>query len=200
MTKVTDKQIIEAAQSSQTMREAARKIGVHLSSFIPRAKKLGVYITNQSRKGITRSKSEYINKSTPLQEILEGKHPYYSTSTLHRRLVKAGIKKDICEKCNEKDISISYELDHIDGNNTNHVLTNLRILCPNCHSKTPTHSGKNRKIQKRKTHDLAIVELICRGHDTRHALHSLGMLANGVNYKRVERLREVVEYIQYRNA
>lgn len=36
------------------------------------------------------------------------------------------------------------ELDHIDGNNTNNVRDNLRALCPNCHSLTPTWRGKMR--------------------------------------------------------
>lgn len=40
---------------------------------------------------------------------------------------------------------INCELDHIDGNRTNHLLENLRILCPNCHSQTNTFRGKNIK-------------------------------------------------------
>lgn len=30
------------------------------------------------------------------------------------------------------------ELDHIDGNHDNNAYGNLRLLCPNCHSQTPT--------------------------------------------------------------
>lgn len=30
------------------------------------------------------------------------------------------------------------EVDHIDGNNKNNTIDNLRVLCPNCHSQTPT--------------------------------------------------------------
>ena len=36
-------------------------------------------------------------------------------------------------------------IDHIDGNPKNNTITNLRILCPNCHSLEPTHRGKNKK-------------------------------------------------------
>lgn len=35
------------------------------------------------------------------------------------------------------------ELDHKDGNRHNNDVENLRFLCPNCHSQTPTHRGKN---------------------------------------------------------
>jgi hypothetical protein len=40
---------------------------------------------------------------------------------------------------------IPLEMDHIDGNNTNNELDNLRILCANCHSLTPTFRNKKRK-------------------------------------------------------
>ena len=43
---------------------------------------------------------------------------------------------------------ITLQLDHIDGNNKNNLLSNLRWLCPNCHSQTKTFAGKN--VQKRR--------------------------------------------------
>src|SRR5690606_39201775 len=36
------------------------------------------------------------------------------------------------------------QLDHIDGNVMNNCISNLRILCANCHTGTPTYAGKNR--------------------------------------------------------
>ena len=35
-------------------------------------------------------------------------------------------------------------LDHIDGDWRNNDRSNLRLLCPNCHSLTPTYKAKNR--------------------------------------------------------
>lgn len=40
--------------------------------------------------------------------------------------------------------TIPLEIDHIDGDYTNNKEDNLRLLCPNCHSLTPTYRGANR--------------------------------------------------------
>lgn len=35
-------------------------------------------------------------------------------------------------------------VEHIDGNPTNNFLSNLTLLCANCHSLTPTYKNKNK--------------------------------------------------------
>lgn len=86
----------------------------------------------------------------PIQEILLGQHPNYRTNWLKKRLVREGIKADVCESCgltgtwNNKPIVL--ELDHIDGNSKNHKLENLQLLCPNCHSQTDTYKGRNKGL------------------------------------------------------
>lgn len=42
---------------------------------------------------------------------------------------------------------ISLEIDHIDGDNSNNELSNLRYLCPNCHALTDTYRGKNKRLK-----------------------------------------------------
>jgi hypothetical protein len=58
-----------------------------------------------------------------------------------------------CEECGIIDTyngkPITLQCDHIDGDNDNHSLNNLRLLCPNCHSQTETWCGRNKKDTKR---------------------------------------------------
>ena len=80
-----------------------------------------------------------------MQDILDGKHPQYSTYKLSQRLVKEGLINYECKKCGiceYNNIHISLELNHIDGNRYNNSLDNLELLCPNCHSQTPTYRSK----------------------------------------------------------
>lgn len=46
------------------------------------------------------------------------------------------------EKWQGKNIPL--EVDHIDGNHENNKLTNLKLLCCNCHALTPTYRIKNK--------------------------------------------------------
>ncbi|AGL14805.1 helix-turn-helix domain-containing protein [Actinoplanes sp. N902-109] len=44
---------------------------------------------------------------------------------------------------------ITLQIDHINGRFLDCRAENLRFLCPNCHSQTPTHAGRN--IKRRST-------------------------------------------------
>jgi ribosomal protein L44E len=125
------------------MAEAASKLPINIKTFTTYCKKLGIYKPNQSGKGTNK-----VRPCIPLQEILEGLHPQYQTYKLKNRLISEGIFSAICSSCNFTEWlndPIPLELDHIDGNPFNHRLINLRLLCPNCHAKTPTYRAKNKR-------------------------------------------------------
>ena len=39
--------------------------------------------------------------------------------------------------------NVPIEMNHRDGNSENNALENLELLCPNCHSLTPTYGALN---------------------------------------------------------
>jgi len=65
------------------------------------------------------------------------------------------LRDNKCEQCGWNQVhpvtKVSpLEIDHIDGDSENNTITNLRVLCPNCHSLTPTFRALNKGKSKRK--------------------------------------------------
>lgn len=54
----------------------------------------------------------------------------------------------VCSQCGWSEVNptsgkVPIVMDHFDGNSENNSLDNLRLLCPNCDSLTPTYKGLN---------------------------------------------------------
>lgn len=138
---ISDDDVREAVSSSRTMREAAQKLSIHYLTFRRRAKAIGVWLPRQGSNSGKHKK----DNAVPLVEILEGRHYGYGGG-LRKRLIDAGLKKNECEICGVSEwqgVNLTCELDHINGDSRDHRLENLRMLCPNCHSQTPTFRSKN---------------------------------------------------------
>lgn len=144
--KVSIEQITEAVNSSYSMREASRKLNLSFNTFKTYATKFGLYKPNKGRKGMLKGKFKKCKVS--LKEILEGKHPSYQSNKLRLRLLGELGWEHKCMCCQNTTWNgqpIPLELDHIDGVRDNHLESNLRLLCPNCHAQTETYCGKNIK-------------------------------------------------------
>lgn len=132
-------QIQNAIDSTPTMGAAANYLKIDWRTFRDQAEKFDLYKPRASHPG-----------KISLSVILSGGHSHYPTSHLSKRLVAEGIKEYRCECCriteyNSKHISL--ELNHKDGNKSNHLLDNLELLCPNCHSQTDTYRSKKLKLK-----------------------------------------------------
>ena len=140
---ISDDQIREAIQNSNTMSEAARLLGIEFRGFRQRADALGLYAPNRGGKGSDLPKRDMSVYS--LEDIFANKVPFQSYK-LKLRLYREGLKKNVCEICGVFEWNgkpLNCQLDHIDGNKNNNALENLRIICPNCHSQTETFGFKN---------------------------------------------------------
>jgi hypothetical protein len=134
---ITKIEIEDAIIKTDSMSAASKYLKVDLRRFRLYAEMFNLYVPK-----------EYgARKKFKLEDILNGLHPQYGSLKLSKRLVKEGYKLYKCEKCNISDWNNSYiqlELDHIDGDSSNNELKNLELLCPNCHSQTPTFKNKRR--------------------------------------------------------
>jgi hypothetical protein len=141
--RISEKEFINVCEESDSMAKAAAKLKIHFNTFKRIAVKLDCYKPNQSGKGFNKNMPKI-----PIEDIIyEGKYPQYQCYKLKLRLINEGYKINKCDQCgleNWNGKHLSMELDHIDGDRTNHNLNNLRMLCPNCHAQTETYRAKNK--------------------------------------------------------
>jgi transposase-like protein len=115
----------------------------------------------------------------------------YSNEFVKTRINKEHLLEYKCQKCAIdmwQGETIVLELDHINGNNRDHRLDNLRYLCPNCHSQTETFRGRNINNGKTKVTDEELLTGYRLYSNIRQTLLHLGLAPKGGNYERLKKL------------
>ncbi len=145
MKQISESEFIRVCNEASSATEAAMKLNMHFNTFKRYALQFNCYKPNQGRKGI---KHGHTTTRIKTQDVLAGKYPLYQTFKLKNRLLEEGYKEHKCEYCGRTEWNgypIPLELHHKDGNSHNHTLSNLELLCLNCHAQTDNFRSKNRK-------------------------------------------------------
>ena len=110
----------------------------------------------------------------------------------------AALRGRKCERCGRETwegAPIPLEVHHEDGDHLNNRLSNLKLLCCNCHALTKNYKGKN--INKtEEIDDETFIEALKTTNNVRQALLKLGLTAAGGNYERAYNLINKYNIIQ----
>lgn len=122
--------IVPAGGNYQTVKKRLAKYKIDTSHFHGQSWNKGK--TTGPRKSI----KCYLTKNSTIQSF-----------KLKKRLLSDKVFEHKCYSCNQNtwlEQIIPLELHHIDGDNSNNTLSNLTLLCPNCHALTDNYRGKNK--------------------------------------------------------
>ena len=136
--------------ASKTWQEVMYKLGYTANrgnSYYSMKKYINELNIDTTHLGI-KNKNRYSHPTFELSEILVANSKYTNMTRLKKRILSNNLLENKCYICginswNDKPLIL--QLDHINGNNRDNRIENLRLLCPNCHSQTETFSGKNIK-------------------------------------------------------
>ena len=115
---------------AKTLKKVIQEMGIDISNFRPFAR-------NHQKVIYT------------MDEILVKDSSYTNMDRLKTRLVSEGYMEYRCAICGNtgewNGMQLYLQIDHINGIHSDNRLSNIRFLCPNCHSQTDTFSGRNNK-------------------------------------------------------
>ncbi len=149
-----DDKFIELYLSSYSICDIIRKIGMNVcgAQYAAVRQKVAALNLDKNHFNQTRWQKNRNRQPTkehiPLSEILVENSTYACVPRLKKLLVSRGLFSYNCAICGVsswRDAPLSLQLDHINGKNTDNRIENLRFLCPNCHSQSPTYAGRNKR-------------------------------------------------------
>lgn len=155
---ISQEKLEELVNNSSSIAELLRKVGLeNIGGNYKTIKncliKRGINF-DHIKLGLGSNKGRKFNSSitkTPYEKV------FNNNSTVTQAVLKRRVLSDhvIPYKCSECGLSDQWNgkqlilaLDHINGNNHDNRIENLRFLCPNCHSQTDTFAGKGLKSKE----------------------------------------------------
>ena len=122
--------IVPAGGNYQTVKRRIAKYSIDTSHF----------------GGQSWNKGKITGPKKPIEFYLT-KNSIVQSFKLKKRLLSENIFQHKCCNCHATQWlkhPIPLELHHIDGDHYNNELSNLTLLCPNCHALTDNYRGKNK--------------------------------------------------------
>ena len=151
--KLSDEQFVELLKKSSTISEVLFKLGYTVkgnswgySQVKRRMDDLNLdYSIFKGKSAVIKiTKLNNVKKEDILKENCR-----HQRTVLRRYVIKNNLipyKCAICGCTEWQGKTLSLELDHINGVNSDNRLENLRFLCPNCHSQTSTYGSRNQQL------------------------------------------------------
>lgn len=132
--------ILQWISEGQSNAEIARRLKCKVDTLKVYQAKMDInYLGNRGGRGIKRS---------PIRKgALEILYSSFSNAAKRRRLIEDGIKEEKCEICGRSEWMgkpIPLELHHKDFNHYNNDLSNLQILCSNCHMQAHNYNNNHK--------------------------------------------------------
>jgi 5-methylcytosine-specific restriction endonuclease McrA len=153
--KLSDNEFIDLVKSSLNISEVLFKLG-----YTTKGNSWGYSQVKQRMIDLNLSGKDFRGKSALVSSIkkvnpdkLFCKNSKHNRSVLRKTIISQKLipyKCAICGIVEWQGKTLSLELDHINGENNDNRIENLRFLCPNCHSQTDTYGSRNQKITESK--------------------------------------------------
>lgn len=148
----TNEEFKQIVEQSQNMSEIAKKLGysaVSGSSLARIRKRIDALQLSTAHFSLSNQRPQKRTKE----------NIFIQNSTASQKTLREWYKKEeytpyICSICGQEPFwngkELTLILDHINGENYDDRLENLRWVCPNCNQQLDTSNGKNKKVYKKK--------------------------------------------------